>query len=385
MSDRIGAQFSMNSGLLQSPRGADRPRLEVLILARDEADVLGRTLAAVNGQLGVSDRVHVVADHCDDATADIARSLGAVVHVRRDGRPGKGRALDWWLRHNRGGSDPRTMIVVLDADSLIQEGFIKAIRVFARAGGTAGQAILDQLESVDEPTARMAAFSEFIEQRVLDRARDWLGWPVRLRGTGMVVRRAQLSALSSNLMTSVEDAELSVLLAAHGTTPRLIPGARLLDGKSATETGAVRQRARWIKGQLDLVVKHPAEILMLLAGGPKGWSLLGSILLRPKSVALPVKLGTALASALFLRGSALGWLVMILVGCSVVVDLVAVGFAVGISRNRMRSLATLMMSPRFLLVWMKSGWLALVSREAWLRARPASRNPSLGGARTLRT
>lgn len=375
----------MTPGPSLPPSGVDVPGLEVLILARDEADVLGETLAAVNGQLAASDRVHVVADHCKDMTADVARRLGAVVHVRRVGRAGKGRAVDWWLRHTRAGSDLRSMVVVLDADSVIQAGFLEAIRRFTRAGGTAGQAILDQPDPVDQATPCLAAFSQFIEQRVLDVARVWLGWPVRLRGTGMAIRRAQLSALSSSLLTSVEDAELSVLLAARGTNPRPIQGARLLDGKPVTEVGAVRQRARWIKGQLDLLAKHPAEILMLLAAGPRGWSLLESILLRPKSVLLPAKLGIALVCGLCFQGSELGWPVAILAGCSAFIDLTAMGLAVAISNDRARSLATLAAAPRFVIVWMKSGWLALVSREAWLRGRPASKSPSLGGARTLRT
>jgi cellulose synthase/poly-beta-1,6-N-acetylglucosamine synthase-like glycosyltransferase len=369
----------------KAPGRAAGPALEVLILARDEADVLGMTLAAVTSQLAVPGHVHVVADHCSDTTAEVARKMGAAVYVRRVGRPGKGRALDWWLRHTRVGSDPLSMIVVLDADSVVQPGFVEAIHRFARAGGTAGQAVLDQAGSVAEPTARVAAFSEFIEQGVLDRARDWLGWPVRLRGTGMAVRRASLSSLSSDLLTSVEDAELSVLLAAHGMTPRLIHGARLLDRKPASQAGAVRQRAHWIKGQLDLVVKHPREILRLLVRGPGGWSLLESVFLRPKSLMLPAKVGLALVPLLFFSGSRLGSLVAFMVGCSALIDLIAVGFAVALSGDRGRSLATVVMAPRFVLVWIKSAWLALVSREAWLRARPASQNPSLGGARTLRT
>src|SRR3990170_3458474 len=75
------------------------PRLlTVLILARDEADVLPDTLEAVRAGLAAGDRLCVVADHCRDATARVARRAGAAVFTRREGEQGgKGAALSWWL------------------------------------------------------------------------------------------------------------------------------------------------------------------------------------------------------------------------------------------------------------------------------------------------
>src|SRR5687767_2590188 len=62
--------------------GALRPRVVVLIPAHNEQLVLAETLAALLPQLGTQDYCLVVADNCDDATADVARSAGVRVLER---------------------------------------------------------------------------------------------------------------------------------------------------------------------------------------------------------------------------------------------------------------------------------------------------------------
>src|SRR3989304_5426083 len=64
----------------------------------NEPDVLPDTLGAGRAGLTAGDRLCVVADHCRDATARVARRAGATVFTRREGEPaGQGAALSWWL------------------------------------------------------------------------------------------------------------------------------------------------------------------------------------------------------------------------------------------------------------------------------------------------
>src|SRR5262249_49161103 len=70
-------------------------RLIVLIPAHDEAAIIGSTIESMLGQDYPAERfeVHVVADNCTDATADVVRRHGGCVHERADlVRPGKGPA-----------------------------------------------------------------------------------------------------------------------------------------------------------------------------------------------------------------------------------------------------------------------------------------------------
>src|SRR5262245_25077477 len=62
----------------------DRPRCAVLIPAHNEEAGIATTIRNVLEQTVPSDRVLVVADNCDDRTAQVAREAGAEVVERAD-------------------------------------------------------------------------------------------------------------------------------------------------------------------------------------------------------------------------------------------------------------------------------------------------------------
>ena len=75
-----------------------RARFAAAIPAHDEEPVIGRTVATLRGQDYPAEDfdVYVVADHCSDETATLARQAGAACYERMDGpRSGKGAALGW--------------------------------------------------------------------------------------------------------------------------------------------------------------------------------------------------------------------------------------------------------------------------------------------------
>jgi cellulose synthase/poly-beta-1,6-N-acetylglucosamine synthase-like glycosyltransferase len=348
-----------------------RATLDILILARDEADVLPGTLAALAPQLSPDDRLTVVADHCEDGTATVARAMGARVFLRNGGTPGKGQALKWWLSQTRASSQPDDSVLVLDADSWVRPGFLSAMRKELRLGRPAVQAMLEQPARAASGAGTLASLSEFMEQHVVDRLWSQLGCPVRLRGTGMGFRREVLEPVASGLTTAVEDAELSVLLAAAGFPISLAPAARVLDAKPESAQAAVRQRARWLKGQLHLLQRHPRQIVVLALQGPKGWSLLSSILVKPKSLTFAAR--AVLWLSLMLAAPRLGptgTALQVIVAASFLVDAVVLSIAVSLSPDRSASLRALLRFPAFVLVWLHSLVLAARSRGGWLRARP---------------
>jgi len=106
-------------------------RAVVLIAARDE----GATIAAVVQAAGKRvPRVVVVADHCVDATAALARSSGAEVWERSTGKPGKARALrEAWARLLQDGA--WTHLVLMDGDGQHDPAEIPALLAAAAGGG----------------------------------------------------------------------------------------------------------------------------------------------------------------------------------------------------------------------------------------------------------
>jgi cellulose synthase/poly-beta-1,6-N-acetylglucosamine synthase-like glycosyltransferase len=85
--------------------------------------VIGSTLEKLTPALKKQDRLLVVADNCNDATAEIARARGATVIERHDiERKGKGYALDYGLQFIE--SDPPDVVVIIDADCTVYEDAI---------------------------------------------------------------------------------------------------------------------------------------------------------------------------------------------------------------------------------------------------------------------
>ena len=219
--------------------------------------------------------------------------------------------------------------------------------------------------------AELAAYSEILSQRIDDRARLRLGWPTPLRGTGMVFRREAWEALVPKLRTRVEDMELSLLLAAEGRTVRFVPQAVVGDPKPAAARGVAAQRGRWLQGQAEIWRAYWREIFGLaFSGGPAIWSLLGALLLKPKVLVLMARLLLALVvCAIAIEPQWLNALVDAVT--ALVVGLDAVYYVVGLRfvSDRRRYASALLRAPLYVLVWLWSAALALVSRGSWLRAR----------------
>jgi len=324
--------------------------IAVVILARNEEAVLGKTLERLSPLIIKPENIHVIADHCIDATADIARRAGVSVHVRtQGGLDGKGPALRWWLNRTHEKYTPSQFVVVLYAYRFVATN--------------------------SAPTrAALAALSEITDQRVYDAFRTRLGWPVRLRGTGMVFKRSVLEAVSHSLHTLTEDVELSLLLSSKGIPITFVQETAVFDPKPCNETAAINQRARWLKGQFQVIQSYPKEIGKLLLSGFPGWSLLGSVLFKPRSLVFVVKIAAAILSAIiagkygeyayfFLTFSTL----MIL---SIFLHSVAILFSLRYLEKGGSAIKTLLAIPFFFLLWIRSFILAVITNEPWLRSRP---------------
>jgi cellulose synthase/poly-beta-1,6-N-acetylglucosamine synthase-like glycosyltransferase len=358
---------------LQAPK-TEEP-IHVVILARNEASVIGGTLLALTIGSGPMDQMHVVADHCKDATAHIAAGAGANVYVRENGGPaGKGQALRWWLEQTSADASSEDIIVVLDADSLVAPNFFDSIRRRMSEGQKVIQARVEPVVRTSSPVARLAAYSETTEQRVSDAFRSKMGWPVRLRGTGMAFRRAVLEEVCKSLSTFVEDVEMTLQLGAQKCPIDFASETYVADPKPNDQNGAVRQRARWMRGQGQVLKAYFTQILRLLIRGPAGWSLLSSVLLKPKTLLIPLKAALTVlawfgaflwAAPVLIALAALGTLCLLIDGGSFL-------YGLRYASNRREAIFTLAIAPIYLMVWIKSLTLSTVSGKVWHRVRPVS-------------
>ena len=97
----------------------------VLIPAHNEEGCIADALRSVWAQSRPPDRVVVVADNCSDRTAEVARRWGAEVFETAGNRHKKASALNQALRDVLPEMLDEDAVLVMDADSFLDEGFIE--------------------------------------------------------------------------------------------------------------------------------------------------------------------------------------------------------------------------------------------------------------------
>ncbi len=344
--------------------------LAVVIPAHDEGAIIGDTVARLRAQTP-PDALFVVADNCTDDTAAVARRAGARVWERhRPDERGKGAALRWFLATAAETLSDYDAIAIFDADSIVDEDFARHAMAALARGADVVQGFVQPL-SGGSPSADLAAYSELLSQQIDDVARARLGWPVPLRGTGMVFRREVLGALLPHLQTKVEDVEMSLLLAAQGKQVRFLPGAVVGDPKPGGARGVAIQRARWLQGGREVLQRHGRLVLrLLLSGRPGDVSLVFATLLKPKTLVLLLKsLWFASSLLLPIKPAVLHWTTATLAGLALSADLVYYPLGLRLVEMPGRYARALAVAPLYLAVWLWSLTLSLVSATPWLSVR----------------
>ncbi len=340
----------------------------ILIPAHNEAGTIGATVTALQQQLHEwpEARVWVLADRCSDATGAEAAEAGAQVAVRTTGPLGKGAVLAWWLQEHSSSWSESDCVIVLDADSRLAEGSLRALRDAMQSDAIAAQAFV--APAAASKAGKLAGWSEVLMQRIDDEARLRCGWNAPLRGTGMVFRVKVLAELAPRLHTLAEDLELDVLLAARQAKVLFVPQAVVFDPKPQQTAGASRQRARWLQGQWQVLRAYwPLALQALAKGGIGVWFLLWLLFLRPKTALMGLRVLLLLVGLLL--GPSGVWLTgLALVGLALDALYYLIGAA--LVEDRARYLQDLLAAPRYVAMWLYSIGLATFrrGRRDWLKA-----------------
>lgn len=245
-------------------RPVQRPRVAVLVPAHNEAAGIAGTLASVSGQLMPGDRLLVVADNCTDDTARIARDAGAEVAERHNFTlRGKGYALDFGVRCLE--DDPPEVVVVVDADCMMNAGALDRLARKTAATGRPVQALYMMLRPKDDGmNRRMAEFAWIIKNKVRPLGYRRLSLPCQLMGSGMSFPWTAINKAALANDQIVEDLKLGIDLARQGLSPIFCPDAEVVSYFPESEEGAVTQRTRWVHGHLGMIA---SDALGLLATG----------------------------------------------------------------------------------------------------------------------
>lgn len=244
----------------------------IMIPAHNEQSVIDATLRSMSELDYPADLfdVHVVADNCTDATVDVASRWPWQVHVRHEPDDGgKGPALNWLFdRLDRSGAQ-RDVAVVVDADTVVDPGFLTAMNAAFADGAVIAQGFYSvRAPDASAPAAlRYAALACRHHLRALGRTRA--GASCGLYGNGMAFR---WHVLQERRWTGhlVEDAEFQLeALVADGITVEYVPGARLEAEMPDTLDAATSQNQRWERGRIDLATRFARPLaIRSVRGGP---------------------------------------------------------------------------------------------------------------------
>src|SRR5204863_7098443 len=303
-------------------RGEQPRHWLVIVPARAEGTRLQTTMSSIAAAMRGRDDVTalLLLDGEDDEAAASARENGFAVRVKLPPGPTKAAALAWLLSDvataasavtappmaapaarsaaaTAEGSGRHTLLENVDAILIIDAGSRVKPDFFERFVWPEGaDAVQTHLSGVADShthgnAAAAASLSERFAQSREDRGREAFGWNVRLRGTGTAFRPKTFADVIPRLVTRIEDHEASLLLTAEGAKICLAPDdAIVFDEKPSSVDAAASQRARWLLGRYELVLRRGGTFASIMAKHPlEGAALFAEIFGRPLSLTVPLR------------------------------------------------------------------------------------------------
>lgn len=238
----------------------------VLIAARNESQVLGELLDSVQSQNYPKELldVIVVADNCTDETAQVAREYGAVVFERYNMKKiGKGYALNYAFQKIKGlcGINCYDGYLVIDADNLLDENYVKEINTVFDAGYHVVTSYRNSKNFGYNWISAGYALWFLRESKYLNGARMLCHTSSAISGTGFLVSSKIIEkdeGWKYSLLT--EDIEFTVDKIIHNEVIGYCETAILYDEQPVSFKASWDQRMRWTKGFYQVIHKYGIKL-----------------------------------------------------------------------------------------------------------------------------
>ena len=259
------------------------PNSVVLIPAHNEQDLIRQTLESLLPTLWDGCRALCVAHNCTDETARVARNCGAdVVEVNDDGSGGKPDALKGGLRSLD--ADPPDVVVVIDADCLVQPDSISllASSAYELNRPVMGTYLLAPASPVNG-VGQLSSLAVLLKNYVRPLGLHSLGLPCLLNGSGSAYPFEVIRNTPHGEGSIAEDYQLTIDLLKKGYPTEFVPQARINGQLPKREDTALRQRRRWEHGHLLLAFKTAPRLLFsgLVGGDVKRIAIAFEVLVPP--------------------------------------------------------------------------------------------------------
>jgi len=242
-------------------------RFAIVVPAHDEErtiDATLRSLLAIDYPRQMYDLV-VIADNCDDGTAQVANRPGVQVLERNDPHlRGKGYALRWGFDALLSLSR-YDAVVVVDADSTASRNFLSVMNDYLETGAEAVQSSDLVRPLPGSWSSEIVRIGFLLYNYVRPLGRMALGCSAGLRGNGMCFAVDTLRRVPWVAFSVAEDLEYGLELLLRGVGVVFAPEAVVIAAMPQHAANARSQRARWEMGRFPLVKKYAGRLLRTAA------------------------------------------------------------------------------------------------------------------------
>jgi len=210
---------------------------------------------------------YILADNCEDRTADVARQMGAnvleIFKESEDSPTGKPVVLQKALRMLEGYQNKYDMVMFFDADNLVDPHMF--LEVNSQYLSHKGEVDIIQcyLGSKNKKgvVARFYYMTYTITNRFFQCAKSRLGLNCVIGGTGFAVSAPYLHSRGGwTSMSLTEDFELQIEATCDGKRILWNHNARIYDEKPTRVKASLRQRIRWAQGHWFVAFKNTARL-----------------------------------------------------------------------------------------------------------------------------
>ena len=227
-----------------------KPYVSIVIPAKNEEEVIKRTITNCLSQTYRNIEVVVICHNCDDSTYFAATQIHdkrVRVFDYKTREAGKGLALDFGATRSRG-----EFILVLDSDDILSIDFISyALPLFDNANIAAVQGKIVPSNRHYSLISELLSLESDLFSVPYMTAKSILDKRTALGGTGYIIKKEILSNVGGFRNSLIDDFELSFRLFRKKYRILFAPLSLCYDEKPPEIRLMLKQRSRWIKGHLD--------------------------------------------------------------------------------------------------------------------------------------
>lgn len=234
-------------------------KFAMIVAAHNEEVVIGKLIESMKNQNYPKELfdIFVIADNCDDKTAEIARGYGVTVCERTNNeQKGKGFALEWMFGKLFEMDQQYDAVTIFDADNVLHKDFLKEINSKMQEGYNVVQGYIDSKNPEDSWIATSYSIAFWSQNRMFQLARNNIGFSNQIGGTGFSIAIDTLKKLGWGVSCLTEDLEFTCKLILNGEKVGWAHDARIYDEKPLKLKQSWVQRRRWMQGFTDVATRY---------------------------------------------------------------------------------------------------------------------------------